>query len=53
MLAGGTAGEIHSHINLHLDGKQIFQTVQSESYKWQTRNAGSRTGLNIPGNKVG
>ena len=53
--AGGSAGggvmEVHSHV--HLDGKEIYRSVTREGYKWQTRNSGVRSGLSIPGTKVG
>jgi hypothetical protein len=51
--SGGHMGEIHVHSHAYLDGKEVFNSVRTESYKFQTRNAGARTGLMIPGNKVG
>ena len=48
-----TPVEMHVHSHAYLDGKEIFNSVRVESYKFSTRNSGSRTGLLIPGNQVG
>jgi len=45
----GTAQPVH----IYLDGKEIFASVKQHSSVYGTRNAGSRTGLLIPGQKVG
>jgi hypothetical protein len=46
---GGGAG----HIHVYLDGKEIFASVKQQNSVYGTRNAGARTGLMIPGQKVG
>ena len=48
-----TPVEMHVHSHAYLDGKEIFNSVRVESYKFSTRNSGSRTGLLIPGNQIG
>jgi len=48
-----TPVEMHVHSHAYLDGKEIFNSVRVEAYRFQTRNAGSRTGLLIPGNQIG
>ena len=48
-----TPVEMHVHSHAYLDGKEIFNSVRVESYKFSTRNSGTRTGLLIPGNQVG
>ena len=49
----GHAGTAEIHVHAHLDSKEVFKSVQTQSLKWQTRNAGQRSGLSIPGTKVG
>jgi hypothetical protein len=49
--AGGGAGVIHNHIIL--DGREIATSVRRIEYSWQTRNSGTRSGLSIPGTRVG
>ena len=44
--AGG--GELHSHINVHLDGEQIWGAVQKQGLKYGLRNNGVSTGLMKP-----
>ena len=45
--AGGGAVEVHSHV--YLDGEQIYESVQQEGLKYNTRNSGGRTGKYVPG----
>jgi hypothetical protein len=42
---------IHNHIIL--DGREIATAVKRIEYSWQTRNSGTRSGLSIPGTRVG
>ena len=48
-MAGG--GEIHSHINVHLDGQQIWGAVQKETLRYDIRNRGYSTGSMKPGSR--
>jgi hypothetical protein len=48
---GGGAAVIHNHIIL--DGREIATSVRRIGYEWQTRNSGVRSGLSIPGTRVG
>ena len=41
------------HVHLFLDGKEISAAVRQDTYRWQTRNAGVRSGLSIPGTRIG
>ncbi len=51
---GGAAGGVmEAHISVNLDGQQIHSAMQSIDYKWQTRNSGVRSGLSVPGRRVG
>jgi hypothetical protein len=50
----GPGGEGHTHpIVINLDGQEIFSNMQRRSYKYSTRNSGVRSGLNIPGTRIG
>ena len=51
-LGGGVSGAPQA-MHVYLDGKEIFASVKQHSSVYGTRNAGSRTGLLIPGQKVG
>ncbi len=53
--AGQTGGfgapgqaEVHSHISVNLDGRQIWKSVQTQMLQWQVRNSGRATGLAVP-----
>jgi hypothetical protein len=48
---GGGTAVIHNHIIL--DGREIATSVRRQDYAWSTRNSGVRSGLNIPGTRVG
>jgi hypothetical protein len=48
---GGGSAVIHNHIIL--DGREIATSVRRIGYEWQTRNSGVRSGLSIPGTRVG
>ena len=48
---GGQVAE--NHIHVYLDGKEIYASVKQAGYTYQTRNGGARTGLSIPGRRVG
>ena len=48
---GGQVAE--NHIHVYLDGKEIYSSVQQQNLRYGTRNAGGRTGLMVPGRKVG
>jgi hypothetical protein len=46
---GGGSANLHSNIVVNLDGKQIWQAMQTQTLKYNTRNSGSRTGKLVPG----
>jgi hypothetical protein len=50
---GGGGGTAEIHVHAHLDGKEVFKSVQTHALNWQTRNSGTRSGLLIPGTRVG
>ena len=54
---GGTSGWAGSGqpqpVHVYLDGREIFASVKQQGAVYGTRNSGSRTGLLIPGQKVG
>lgn len=51
--AGAAGGVMEAHLTVMLDGQQIHSAMQSAEYKWQTRNSGVRSGLSVPGRRVG
>jgi hypothetical protein len=51
--SGGHVGTAEIHVHAHLDSKEVFQSVQTQNLRWQTRNAGTRSGLSIPGTRIG
>ena len=40
-------------VNVHLDGQQVFRSVQRQAMRYQTRSSGRRTGLLVPGTSTG
>lgn len=50
---GGEPGGHGGDIVVNVDGESLFRIMQTRGYRWQTRNAGVRTGLSVPGNQVG
>jgi hypothetical protein len=50
---GGGGGEAVIHNHIILDGREIATSVRRIGYEWQTRNSGVRSGLSIPGTRVG
>lgn len=50
---GGEPGGHGGDIVVNVDGESLFRIMQTRGYRWQTRNAGVRTGLSVPGTQVG
>jgi hypothetical protein len=44
----GGGGVLENHIHVHLDGKQLFESVQRQVLSYGTRNSGKRAGLMVP-----
>jgi hypothetical protein len=42
------ASEVHSHISVNLDGRQLWKGIQTQMLQWQIRNSGRATGLTVP-----
>jgi len=40
--------EVHSHISVNLDGRQLWKGIQTQMLQWQIRNSGRATGLTVP-----
>jgi hypothetical protein len=45
---GGGSGVLENHVHVHLDGKQIWNSVQRQTLTYGTRNSGKRTGTMAP-----
>jgi hypothetical protein len=50
---GGGAGAAVIHNHIILDGREIATSVRRHEWQWQTRSSGVRSGLSIPGTRVG
>jgi hypothetical protein len=52
-VGGGAGGAAVIHNHIILDGREIATAVRREQWRWETRSSGVRSGLNIPGTRIG